>query len=134
MVHIGPLAGHLERPEEEGRPIGMRAWARLRVFPALHDDGQVLQFEVSELEDFWFEMDPVDPLTRVALRVAMMRLAPGLVTRAINEAVRGLPVPEFRLPAELQPFGFRQGLNLKLVAPRMTLRGARLEFEGDFGQ
>jgi hypothetical protein len=134
VVHIGPLVGHLERPEEEGRPIGMRAWARLRVFPALHDDGQVLQFEVSELEDFWFEMDPVDPLTRVALRVAMTRLVPGLVTRAINEAVRGLPIPEFRLPAELQPFGFRQGLNLRLVAPQMTLRGARLEFEGNFGQ
>ena len=135
--HLGPLVGDVAPGEEGAEPLRIRAVAIITIGTELAADGEQVIFSLDgdglDIDQLYFTIDGLseDVENQARLEDNFRALARQLARESLANALPTLPIPEFRIPADVPGVGNR---DLGLRAPVFGLTESHMKLSGRIGE
>jgi len=131
-VSLGAVQVHVDYPALLASPVEAGVGGRVSCDRRLVGNDLILEnCTVDELH--LSTGAALDPTTGAQLEQLISDALNAIVSTAVNDALPALPIPGFRIPATLGPYGLPAGGVLGLVNPTLVIQGNHFVLRGGFG-
>jgi len=131
-VALGAVQVHVEYPALLATPVDVGIGGRVSCDKRLV--GNDITLDNCTVDELHVSTGAVlDPATGAQIEELLSAALNSIVSKAVNDGLPSLPIPGFKVPASLGPYGLPVGSVIGLVSPTMTTEGNYFVVRGGFG-